>query len=67
MRDALWERDGIRYLQPEIQLLYKARGQRPKDDAEFVAAHPHLDERRRGWLRDALVRTIPDHSWLQNL
>ncbi|MEW1961848.1 hypothetical protein AB0269_05245 [Microbacterium sp. NPDC077644] len=65
--DALWERDGIRYLQPEIQLLYKARGQRPKDDADFSATTPHLDGRRRDWLRGALERTIPGHAWISRL
>lgn len=67
MAEALWEQDGIRYLQPEIQLLYKAKGQRPKDEADFVATLPFLDERRRGWLRTALQRTLPAHSWLQHL
>lgn len=67
MADALWEKDGIRYLQPEIQLLYKAKGQRPKDDADFTATLPLLNERRREWLRTALQRTLPDHAWLQQL
>jgi hypothetical protein len=35
MTEALWERDGIRYLQPQIQLLYKAAGLRHKDWADF--------------------------------
>lgn len=67
LADALWERDGIRYLQPEIQLLYKAKGQRPKDDADFAATLPFLDHARRAWLRDALIRTLPDHDWLTDL
>lgn len=64
MRDALWHRDEIAYLQPEIQLLYKAAGLRPKDQADFTATLPHLDERRRSWLRDALRATLPEHPWL---
>ncbi|WP_337457955.1 hypothetical protein [Microbacterium sp. KHB019] len=67
LSDALWELDGIRYLQPEIQLLYKARGQRPKDEADFTATVPYLDERRRSWLRDALEHTIPGHDWTRRL
>ena len=67
MVEALWERDGIRYLQPEIQLLYKARGLREKDRADFDATLPHLDECRRQWLSDALEQTIPGHPWLEEL
>lgn len=65
MADALWEREGIRYLQPEIQLLYKARGLRPKDQADLAAALPHLDARRREWLKGAVQTTLPGHPWLQ--
>lgn len=67
MAAALWERDGIRYLQPEIQLLYKAKGLRPKDEADFTATLPFLDEDRRSWLADALDRSIPGHPWLERL
>ncbi|MEP9384429.1 hypothetical protein [Nocardioides sp. KR10-350] len=64
MADALWTRDGVRYLQPEIQLLYKAKGLRPKDQRDFDSTLPFLDERRRRWLRDGLERTLPGHPWL---
>lgn len=67
MCEALWERDGIRYLQPEIQLLYKAKGLRAKDQLDFDNTLPHLDQRRRTWLRGALERTLPGHPWLSAL
>ncbi|MFD5213261.1 hypothetical protein [Microbacterium sp. NPDC058345] len=67
MHEALWERDGVRYLQPEIQLLYKARGLRDKDQADFDATLDFLDERRRRWLSDALERTLPEHPWIRRL
>lgn len=67
MRDALWQRDGVRYLQPEIQLLYKAKGLREKDAVDFDATLPHLNEGRRAWLRAGLERTLPGHPWLTNL
>ncbi len=67
MVEALWERDGIRYLQPEIQLLYKAKGLRAKDQADFDTTLPFLDDHRRSWLADALERTIPAHPWLGRL
>lgn len=67
MGDALWERDGIRYLQPEIQLLYKAKGLREKDQIDFDATLPFLDEDRRRWLADGLRQTLPGHPWLRGL
>ncbi|BDZ40543.1 hypothetical protein [Microbacterium suwonense] len=67
MRRALWERDGIRYLQPEIQLLYKAKGLREKDRADFDATLPFLDARRREWLAGVLEQTLPRHPWLDRL
>lgn len=67
MADALWERDGISYLQPEIQLLYKAKGLRAKDQVDFDNTLPHLDGRRRAWLSAALERTLPGHPWLTDL
>ena len=67
MADALWERDGIAHLQPEIQLLFKAPGLRAKDQADFDATLPHLGRRRRGWLRDALVATTVGHPWVARL
>ncbi|MBC7278157.1 hypothetical protein [Nocardioides sp.] len=67
MRDALWERDGVRYLAPEIQLLYKAKGLRPKDQADFDATAPLLNDRDRRWLRGALEQTLPDHPWIAAL
>lgn len=67
MVDALWERDGVHYLQPEIQLLYKAAGLRPKDQADFEAALPLLDKERRSWLLERLATTHPGHSWIGSL
>lgn len=67
MADALWTRDGISYLQPEIQLLYKARGLRPQDWADFNTALPLLGDGRRRWLADGLRQTEPGHPWLQRL
>ncbi|MFE2773424.1 hypothetical protein [Microbacterium resistens] len=67
LADALWERDSVRYLQPEIQLLSKAKALRDKDAADFEATLPFLDSRRRDWLRSALRRTLPDHPWITRL
>jgi hypothetical protein len=57
----------IPYLAPEIQLLYKAKGRRPKDEADFMHTLPALDRERRQWLRNALTMAHPRHPWLDLL
>lgn len=64
MSDALWTKDRVTYLRPEIQLLYKAKGLRPKDQQDFEVAWPLLATDQQRWLHEMLQRTIPDHPWL---
>jgi hypothetical protein len=59
--------EGIAYLAPEIQLLYKARATRTQDQADFDHIVPHLDRDARIWLRESLMRTEPEHAWLSAL
>jgi hypothetical protein len=60
-------RDGIRYLTPEIQLFYKAKSPRPKDEADFTAALPFLAPAQRRWLSDALTLAYGEHPWRERL
>ena len=55
---------GVPYLAPEIQLLYKSRAPRPKDEADFARTAPCLVSTARAWLVEALVRIEPGHPWL---
>ena len=59
--------DGLRYLNPEIALLYKAALARPKDDRDLAGAWPLLSGEARAWLRDAVRRLHPDHAWLARM
>ena len=59
--------DGLPYLAPEIQLLYKSKGSRQRDDADFAQVWPLLDADARTWLHDALELTSPDHRWISVL
>ncbi|WP_202863077.1 nucleotidyltransferase domain-containing protein [Ornithinimicrobium murale] len=58
---------GFPYLAPEVQLFYKARGRRPKDEQDLDSALPLLSGEQRDWLRAAIARTAPDHPWLGRL
>ena len=55
---------GLPFLSPEIQLLYKAKDPRPRDQADFDHIAPRLDPGARAWLRDALERVHPGHAWI---
>ena len=54
----------IPYLAPELQLLYKSKGLRPKDDVDGAEIIPSLDARQRALLSRLLE---PDHPWQRNL
>ncbi len=58
-----YDADGIPYMAPEIVLLFKAKGQRAKDEADFRGALPLLDGEQRRWLNDALDLVHPSHPW----
>ena len=67
LEEILWERDGVTYLRPEVQLLHKARGLRPKDQVDFDECAPVLAPSAREWLRAALTIAHPGHQWLLEL
>ncbi len=62
--DLTFTRDGIPYLVPEVQLLFKSKSPRPKDQADFDAAAPQLRGPQREWLAAAIGRDEPNHPWL---
>jgi hypothetical protein len=63
----VWERDGLPYLAPEVQLLYKSKGLRDKDIEDFEATLPLLSGEQRAWLLDALGVAHPGHAWTGRL
>jgi hypothetical protein len=58
---------GIPFIVPEIELLYKAKYHRPKDEHDFERALPCLDAPQRLWLREALRVNRPDDPWVTRL
>jgi hypothetical protein len=62
-----WTADGIPYSAPEIALLFKAKAVRPKDEEDFAAMLPLLEDSRRQWLHEALALVHPGHPWLAAL
>jgi hypothetical protein len=62
-----FERDGIPYLAPEVQLLFKAKDAREKDEHDFARARPLLSGAQLAWLRERLAAEQPGHPWLVRL
>ncbi|OAI39551.1 hypothetical protein AYO38_01545 [bacterium SCGC AG-212-C10] len=62
-----FEQGGAEYLIPEVQLLFKAKGLREKDQTDFEAALPLLEPSSKAWLSVALKMTHPGHPWIDRL
>jgi hypothetical protein len=58
---------GIPILVPEIQLLYKAKHKREKDQADFDRVLPLLSFAQRTWLSEALASYHAGHPWLEQI
>lgn len=67
LSELVWRSDGIPFLAPEVQLLFKSKTIRPKDEQDFADCARLLDLRQAGWLRDALRLIDPTHVWLRLL
>jgi hypothetical protein len=61
--------DGVPYLRPEIQLLYKAKPETlAKDQADFDLTLPELPGEARAWLLAGLEKRFPGgHEWIVDL
>jgi Aminoglycoside-2''-adenylyltransferase len=60
-------RDGVPHLKAHGALLYKAKGQRPKDETDFAVAAPLIAREERAWLIEALSLVHAGHAWIAAL
>lgn len=59
---------GLPCLAPQVQLFYKAKSPRPKDELDRLQVIPMLDDAQRRWLFDAIAKTYGEnHLWLATL
>lgn len=58
---------GVKFLRPEIVLLYKSKNPREKDERDFQAAVENLDAESRQWLKNALSVCCAEHHWSERL
>jgi hypothetical protein len=60
-----WVADhGVRYVNPEIALIFKARLARPKDEVDLRRAMPLLRSDQVDQIRAHVQQAAPEHRWL---
>ncbi len=66
--DLITTYQGVPCICIEVQLMYKAKGQRPKDEQDFYACLPKMSANAKSWLKEKLVLLYPNgHDWIQFL
>lgn len=58
---------GIKFLRPEIVLLYKSKNPRAKDEQDYESAVKRLNAESVKWLGNALAVCDSKHAWLRRL
>ncbi len=59
--------DGIPYIRPDVQLLYKSKSSRGVDESDLIALLPRLDAYQRATLSAWISAGDPTHRWLARL
>lgn len=59
--------DGIPFIRPDIQLLYKSKGPRPVDESDLLTVLPRLDVAQRATLSAWISSGDPTHRWIARL
>ena len=66
--DLIVDYHGFPWVLVEVQLMYKAKSMRPKDQQDFAACLPRLSVEAKAWLGGSLRVLYPDgHPWLEAL
>ncbi|MFT3824314.1 MAG: hypothetical protein QM731_10355 [Chitinophagaceae bacterium] len=64
----VFDNSGIPFLVPEVQLFYKSKSPREKDEMDFDAALPLMDAPQRAWLSDAIIAAYgKTNKWLAHM
>ncbi|OBR68937.1 hypothetical protein A7K91_15020 [Paenibacillus oryzae] len=57
--------NGVRYLCPEIVLLYKSKNPRYKDQEDFKNINKLIETERKEWLINSLKTLYVEHPWIE--
>lgn len=58
---------GMKFLCPEIVLLYKSKNPRAKDEQDFQSVVKYLNAEQKKWLKNAIKVCSTEHFWLRSL
>jgi hypothetical protein len=61
--DVVWRDRVVPYVNPAVQLLWKAKHSAPKEQTDFDVVAPRLAPAERAWLADAIRRAHPTSPW----
>jgi hypothetical protein len=56
--------DGIPFIAPHVQLMFKANNLTQRDFVDVAAAAPHMSDAQRAFLADYCRKRNPAHPWL---
>jgi hypothetical protein len=59
--------EGVPFIRPDIQLLYKSKGSRAVDESDLIALLPRLDVAQKATLFAWISAGDPTHRWLARL
>jgi L-amino acid N-acyltransferase YncA len=61
-------KEGLSFLAPEVQLLYKSKSLQPKDQQDFENVLPALSKEQLSWLKQTFTIVYKDnHPWLDRI
>jgi hypothetical protein len=67
LREVVWWRGTLPYVNPAVQLLWKAKDPRPKDEQDLAAVIPLLSDDERQWLAEVISLTCPASPWASTI
>jgi hypothetical protein len=67
LAEVVWRDGDVQYVNPAVQLLWKAKAPQPKDEIDFDAVLERLPVRERAWLTAAVALAHPASPWRARL
>jgi hypothetical protein len=61
--DVIWHHGALPFVNPAVQLLWKARDVAPKDQLDYDAVAPRLAAAEQAWLTGAIALAHPESPW----
>lgn len=61
--EVVWWRGTLPFVNPAVQLLWKAKAPRPQDDQDLSALLPGLSSAERRWLTESIRLSCPTSPW----